>query len=379
MNIAICGPVDTAYLRQRLGLRLTGAPPGVRAMSVSIEIVEICRRGIPLTIVTADTSIIESVCVTDGLLRIFYIPMRSRARHRALDFFRQEIRSMAQMLIKARPDIVHAHWSYEFALAGLRSKLPLVITCRDSPLDVFFQYRDRYRLLRLLMAISVFCRRSVFTAVSPYLNSRISWMLRGQCVVIPNGVDLNEFSRGPRTAACTENPILVTVGNSSSLKNVKAAVAAFGLIRRELPGTELHLFGPGLSTAEIPSADGIYPHGARPYAEVTAFLCEQADLMIHPSLEESFSMAALEGLAAGLPVIGGIRSGGVPYVLGYSASDCLVDIRDPVAIATAAVRILKDENLYICLASQAKENVHQRFTAEIMVDSYLHLMEEVLK
>jgi len=285
---------------------------------------------------------------------------------------------MAKELTNARPDIVHAHWSYEFALAGLRSGLPLVVTCHDSPWDILLQQRDTYRFIRLLMALSAFRRGHVFTAVSPYVKYRISWMLRGQCTVIPNGLSLTDFPHRTRTFVCKANPTLVTVGNRSKGKNIEAALMAFPLIRRELPGAELHLFGHGLTTAEIPSADGVYPHGNRPYAELLAFLCEQADIMIHPSYEEACPMAVLEGHAVGLPVIGGKGSGGVPYVLGDSASDCLVDVRDPGAIATAAINILKDESLYSRLALQAAQNIRQRFTAKVMVDNYLRLMEEVL-
>lgn len=58
------------------------------------------------------------------------------------------------------------------------------------------------------------------------------------------------------------------------------------------------------------------------------------DLMIHPSVEEPFGIAILEGMRAGLPVVAS-RVGGIPEVLGDSSGGVLVESRNPNAIATA--------------------------------------------
>ena len=376
MKIAVCGPIDTDLLRQRLGLKLDGAPAGMPGIAANIEIIELRRRGFFVTAVTQDPSIDTPSRFDEGGLQLRFVPRRPRARHRALDFFRREIKYMAQELKDAEPDVVHAHWSYEFAMAGLRAGLPLVISCRDSPCDIFFQFGDPYRFVRLLMALTVFRRGQVFAAVSPYVQGRINWMLKGRCTVVPNGVDESSIRRCPRTAIRRANPVLVTVGDSTRRKNVAAALKAFALIRREIPTAEFHLFGPGLTATDPGSADGVHPHGSRPYAEVQAFLNEKADLMIHPSLEEAFGWAIIEGMAAGLPVIAGSRAGGPPYVLGENMRQCLVDMRDPVAIASTAIHILKDQGLYAHLASQVIENVRERFTAQRMVDEFLSILEQ---
>ena len=379
MKIAVCGPIDTDLLRQRLGLRLDGAPPGLGSTAANIEIIELRRRGYCVTAVTEDPSINTPLRFDEGELQIRYVPRRQCARQLALDFFRREVRYMAQELNDAKPDIIHAHWSYQYALAGLRTGLPLVISCRDSPWDIFLQFRDRYRFIRLLMAIQVFRRGRVFTAVSPYIKNRINWMLNGQCTVVPNGVDEDSIRRRPRTAIRNANPVLVTLGDTSRRKNVSAALAAFAIIRREIPTAEFHLFGPGLTATDPWLADGVHSHGKRPYAEVQAFLNEKADLMIHPAIEDAFAWALLEGMAAGLPAIAGLGAGGPPYVLGESMSECLVNMRDPVAIASTAIRILKDHGLYAHLASQVIENARERFTAQRMVDEFLVLLEQAAK
>jgi hypothetical protein len=41
---------------------------------------------------------------------------------------------VAETLLRCRPDVVHAHWTYEHALRGLATGLPTVVTAHDAPL-----------------------------------------------------------------------------------------------------------------------------------------------------------------------------------------------------------------------------------------------------
>ena len=56
---------------------------------------------------------------------------------------------------------------------------------------------------------------------------------------------------------------------------------------------------------------------------------EQVDLMVHPSMEESFGMVLVEAMARKIPVIGGEKSGAVPWVLDNGKAGVLTDIRSP--------------------------------------------------
>ena len=47
-------------------------------------------------------------------------------------------------------------------------------------------------------------------------------------------------------------------------------------------------------------------------------------LFLHPDREESFRVVLIETMALGVPVIGGKKSGGVPWVVGIE--DLLVDV-----------------------------------------------------
>src|SRR5712692_2131198 len=123
--------------------------------------------------------------------RILPSPIYPRARERALDLFAQEIKAITQEIQTIAPDIVHAHWTYEYAEAGLRSGVPLLVTAHDSPIDNIIVYRQLYRVVRMIMAIRSLIRIKHLTCVSPYLRPglRALGYLR-KIEVIPNGIDV---------------------------------------------------------------------------------------------------------------------------------------------------------------------------------------------
>ena len=53
------------------------------------------------------------------------------------------------------PDIVHAHWTYEFALGAIESRVPTVVTAHDAPLSILRLNPTPYRLARTVMAWQV--------------------------------------------------------------------------------------------------------------------------------------------------------------------------------------------------------------------------------
>jgi len=66
----------------------------------------------------------EPVVAVGNRFRIYYVPERKRAFRleggvpgRMLDFFRLERNALRRAIVLADPDVVHAHWAYEFALA----------------------------------------------------------------------------------------------------------------------------------------------------------------------------------------------------------------------------------------------------------------------
>ena len=86
------------------------------------------------------------------------------------------------------------------------------------------------------------------------------------------------------------------------------------------------------------------------------------DLLVVPSRIEPFRRVVVEGLAAGLPVIG-TRVGGIPEILEDGENGVLVPHQLPEALAEAIVRLARDSNLRVTLAQRGPQSA-QRFSVE---------------
>jgi len=67
-----------------------------------------------------------------------------------------------------------------------------------------------------------------------------------------------------------------------------------------------------------------------------------ADVVVLPSLKEATSIAGLEAMACGRPLVG-TSVGGIPYLVDDDKTGLLVEPRNPSQLADALVRVLTDD------------------------------------
>jgi glycosyltransferase involved in cell wall biosynthesis len=85
-----------------------------------------------------------------------------------------------------------------------------------------------------------------------------------------------------------------------------------------------------------------------------------ADMMIHPSVEEPFGIAILEGMRAGLPVIAS-NVGGIPEVVDTNCA-CLVDPCNGKAISVAVNNLLADKGRLTTMGHESQKRYNDNFT-----------------
>ncbi len=91
------------------------------------------------------------------------------------------------------------------------------------------------------------------------------------------------------------------------------------------------------------------------------------DLIIHPSIEEPFGIAILEGMRAGLPVVAS-RVGGIPEVLSDSAAGILVEPKDPDALANGVDTALEKLKVRLSFGEENISRFRALFTLSMMID-----------
>jgi len=102
-----------------------------------------------------------------------------------------------------------------------------------------------------------------------------------------------------------------------------------------------------------------------------------ADLVVMPSLHESFPLTALEALAAGRPLLAS-RVGGLPEMIEEGDTGFLIDKKTPEAWANAIESIVDDPERMIRCGQNGKALVLNRFSSEAMVNATVDVYEEAL-
>jgi len=209
--------------------------------------------------------------------------------------------------------------------------------------------------------------------------------------VIHNGVDLKTFHTGLRAKhreiireqldvpECT--PVIVFVGSGFERKGVAQLIEA--LARPELRNAQLWIIGKDKLTRRLErkaDALGVGPQVRfmGPKKDVTPYL-GAADVFALPTLYDPMPNAALEALAAGLPVLSSTSSGAAELIrLGENGER--VDALDIDGIATALARLIaisQDPEQQPAMAVSARASV-AHMSKETMAAELVALYRQLL-
>ena len=87
------------------------------------------------------------------------------------------------------------------------------------------------------------------------------------------------------------------------------------------------------------------------------------DLLIHPSLQDTFPIMVLQAMAAGIPVVA-TRVGGVPEILGSARMGRLVSSTNPEALSRAVVDLARSPEELREAGVAARKRAEEQFSAD---------------
>lgn len=280
-------------------------------------------------------------------------------------------------------DVVHAHlfpcqlWTALMEeMAGLEGVL---VTTEHSTSN---RRRGRH-IWKPLEAWFYRCYDAVVCVSGAASQQLREWLpeLAGSIEVIHNGIELEEFAISQRRRKRSGTTVL-SVGRLTEAKNYIVALEAFALVKKSLgPGLSYLIAGGG------PLEGSLREHACRlGIGESVEFLgdvrdvaslMEESDLFFMPSSREGFGIAALEAMAAGLPVVASDLQG-ISEVVG-SDGECglLADPTSPEDLAAAMERLLCDTALVMEMRSAARKRA-ELFSLDRTADGYLDLFGRTL-
>lgn len=299
--------------------------------------------------------------------------------------------AMVDVVLNNQIDLLHVHYAIPHASAAYMAKqilakravhIPVITTLHGTDITLVGRDETYSPVVTFSMEES-----DVLTAVSENLKSETYryFNISKPIEVIYNFVDVARFNKKPVDAfkkliAPGGEKIIVHASNFRKVKRVDDVVKTFLLLRKQIPA-KLLLIGDG---PERPHIESMTRH-CEECADVK-FLGKQeqmedilpiADLFLLPSEYESFGLAALEAMAAEVPVIS-TNAGGLPEINIQGYSGYMSDIGDVEDMAANALKVLGDEETHRLFKKQALAQA-KKFDIQHIIPTYEALYTRLLE
>jgi L-malate glycosyltransferase len=280
-------------------------------------------------------------------------------------------------------DVMHVHYAIPHATSAWIARkmlapandLPIVTTLHGTDITLVGQHPSFHAITRFSIL-----RSQGLTAVSRFLKEETvrSFEVPAERIeVIPNFIDTEIWRPGKEpchrsTLAPQGEKIVMHVSNFRTLKRVEDVVEIFARIVKKVDA-RLVFVGDGPERPR--AAERAETLGVRPrvlflgkHASVDELIA-CADLLLLPSSNESFGLAALEAMACGAPVVAS-DVGGLPEVVTSGESGFLCEPGNVDDMAAAGVELLRDPLLKARIVEAARAVAVQRFGADAIVPLY---------
>jgi N-acetyl-alpha-D-glucosaminyl L-malate synthase BshA len=294
------------------------------------------------------------------------------------------IAHIARVVVQEKLEVLHFHYAVPFAEATLKVQRYLepqgpVLLGTLHGTDVSIHGRSAEvgpRLSRLLSQVE-----ALTTVSNAYaqLASEV-FQLAELPRVIPNFVDLTRFHpQLPIERKKQTRPRLIHISNFRPVKDAKSMARIFVDLRKRMD-VALWLVGDGPEMSTVEKM--LCQHGVENdvlywglQREVSPILA-QADLLLLTSLNESFSLVALEAMACGVPIVS-TDVGGIPEVVVHGETGMLFSQGDHEGAVKLAFEILSDPARHQQMRHAAIQHA-QQFDREQIIPRYEALYREML-
>ncbi|WP_267161074.1 glycosyltransferase family 4 protein [Halovenus salina] len=304
------------------------------------------------------------------------IPMVKLAADSRLDF--AAYRRLRQICVEQNIDILHTHHNSTGSLGRLA-----VIGTNTKVINT--EHNDHRFFTHLQKSVNAISYPVVNTMVSNSENTSRSFewyerLLLGNTrqEVVYNGIDAKRIdnARSP-TFDIPTGPLVVTAGRLVEQKNYETLLRIFKTVVDRVPEATLVIVGDGPLLNDLQALarrldiqDDVLFTGYLPRREDVYGVLKQAEIAVFPSWYEGFCVAAVEAMAAGLPVvvsdIAVLRE-----VVGEPG--LFADPETPQTFAEQIIELLENQEKCNQLGSEAKERARTTFSLERTAREYLNI------
>ena len=291
---------------------------------------------------------------------------------------------MAEVAEDYNLDLMHVHYAIPHSISALlakqmvqpKRKLPFMTTLHGTDITLVGLDRSYFPITKFSIEQS-----DGITSISRDLRQQTVEVfgVANEIRVIHNFVNADLYRPSlDRPATPTR---LVHISNFRPVKRVLDCIHILAEVRKHVPA-ELCMIGdgpdrgPAQRLARELGLDGAITFlGKQDHVER---LLPDHHVLLLPSEMESFGLAALEGMACGLPAVA-TRVGGVGELVTSGEDGFLEAVGDIPAQSARVVELLSEPALYARMATAARKTAVERFSTALIIPQYEQYYEDILK
>ena len=327
-------------------------------------------------------------------VRVFYYPI-SRARARIFPFYSPALGNACAASV-ADYDILYipATWTYVMYAAGrhaLRRGVPYIVSPRGS----FMTWSMAQKALKKRIYLELVERRIVNAAAAIHCTSWLEseqlrrWGFRSKVAIIPNAIEAATFQEMPERGALrgklaipASATVSLYVGRLHKMKRIDLLVEGFARVARETGNAHLVVVGPDEDGTGLSAQARVADLGLSARVHFLGLLTghdllqayRDADLLTLLSHRENFGMAAVEAMAAGLPVLLTQEVGLAEEITRAQAGYAVP--AQPDQVAEVWVQMLNAPELRHEMGLSGKAIVRQKFELSMVASQMLKLFTD---
>ena len=292
--------------------------------------------------------------------------------------------ALKRIIKSFQPDILHAHYAASYGLIGALAQFhPFINSIWGIDISIF------PKISFLHKSIIKFALKSsdALTATSIYLLREAQNYTEKKFMVIPFGIDINEF-KPTNTRLQFENTDIVigTVKHLEHKYGLEYLLETFSILTKNFPDQSLKLLIVGGGSMEhrlkelakkLMVDNNTVFTGKVSHNKISEYH-NMMDIEVYLSDFESFGVSVIEASACEKPVVVS-DVGGLPEVVDHNETGIIVPPKNPQLAARAIGNLIRDKELRVRLGKAGRVKVGKNYNWVENVEQMINLYDTVVR
>ena len=294
-------------------------------------------------------------------------------------------RKLKKFLKEINPDVVISIGMAEkFMIPAMRNRSWKII--RE------FHYAKNYRID---FANTIFKR--FLGHLGNFIEFKIGkYLLKWDCIVVLSNEDKSLNWKGWKNVAVIPNPtsfcsfnssalndrVVMSMGRLSTFKNFQSLISAFKIVVEKHPDWILRIYGEGSEKLSLINQIGklglqnnVFMMG---YSNDVASCLLESSVFALSSLHEGFSLAIVEAMECGVPVVSYQCPCGPKDIISDGKDGFLIPVNDEVGMADRICHLIEDKEMRMKMGLNAKETA-KKYYIENITKQWMSLFNDLIK